>query len=231
MADFEEQRPVAGTDLLEQIAHDAAVCVQVVEPDSRGAMDVAERIATDEYALGGVELQSGDLPHSLDVQAADPLDEVVLDERLVNAGAAGDAADAAIADPVAADDVPAELRRPGRLPVLVSHVDPAGVCPANLVLLQNPVMAAVRAEQGVLGHGDPVGGAGKVKTADADIAQPAVSRGEDLLLDGDFHCRLPRIGVAGKPEVKAQARFFDPEGAILAGQIGVAEDLPRVVFR
>ena len=69
---------------MEEVARDPAIRVEVVQPDSGGAMEVAEGVAADQHALGPVELQPGHFPHAFDVQAADALDDVVLDQGLIH---------------------------------------------------------------------------------------------------------------------------------------------------
>ncbi len=102
---------------------------------------------------------------------------------------------------------------------------PQALAQRTSVLLHDPMVAAVGAEQGALRHGHSVGRALQAKAADADVAQPAFARGEDLLPRSDLHRGLPRIGICRKSEVDAQAGLLDPKNAVPAGKLGEAKDL------
>ena len=225
MADFHKQRSIAGGDVPEEVARDPAVRVEVVQPDSRGAMKVAKGVTPDQHALRPVELQPCHFPHLFDVQTADALHEVVLDERQIDILAAGNSTHSAVADPVAADDVTAELRRSRRLPILIAHVHAASVCPADVVLLEDPMMAAVGADHCALWDRHAVGRAFEMEPAHADVAQAALLRREELFFRRDLKGRLRGVRIAGKPEMDPQAGLLDPESAVLIGKFAEAEDL------
>jgi len=68
-------------------------------------LNVAKDVAADEDGVAGVEFEAGALPDALDVPKADALDEVVLHERAGVVAHGGNAADAAVAHDVSAEDM------------------------------------------------------------------------------------------------------------------------------
>ncbi|OPZ85820.1 MAG: hypothetical protein BWY76_01241 [bacterium ADurb.Bin429] len=155
------------------------------------------------------------------------LDGVPLDERVIDAQRAGNATNAAVVNAITADEMAAGGVRHGRFPGLRADIQPAGIRPADVVVLDDPVMAAHCADRRPLGHGQTIGSVLKDEAANAEIPQAEFPRGEALLARGELEHVVSGVGVTRQAEVHAVARFLHPEGASVRRQLSPVIHLPQ----
>jgi hypothetical protein len=75
---FQQNGPQKTFDIHEDVAGDATVLVVDIQPEAASVLQVAEDIPADQGAGARVELETGTLPDSFNIQRADALDYVVL---------------------------------------------------------------------------------------------------------------------------------------------------------
>ena len=161
---------------------------------------------------GAVEFDAGRFPRALGILPTHPLDEVVLDERVVRPHAA-DAFDSDVADGVAANDVRVPgLRITRAVPVLATDVQAYAIGPFDGVALDDPVVATTGRNEAVLRRREGVAGMLKGDALDPDVSQTLLAGRESLFSGSDLD--HGRCGISsGHPDVHDRALVFDPEPA------------------
>jgi hypothetical protein len=155
-----------------------------VQPQRIGVANVAHDIAAKEQVARAVKLGARGFPRTLGVLKAHPLDEIVLDERVVSAHAAN-AFDTGVTDRIATHDMRVACQRISRAaPVLAADIETDAIGPFDGIALDDPVVAAAGRNQSALRRRNCVTGMLKGEAFDADVSEAALSRREGL-----FPCR------------------------------------------
>src|SRR5690606_2822207 len=206
-------RGAHGQHVRQYVAGDAAVRVAEVEPQCIGVANVPHDVAAEEQVASAMELRAGRFPRALGVLPPDPFDEIVLDERIGRAHAA-DAFDADVANGVSPHDVRvAGLGMSRGAPMQSADVQSHTVRPLDGVVLDDPMVTAVRRNEPALRRRERVARMSESDSLDADETKALFARRERLLARGGFDEGIADLAVR-HANVNDVALMFDPEPSI-----------------